>query len=194
MTLKAAVFYATREGQARHVAERVASGLRAQGLDVDLFDVRTLHDRISWQAYRNIFVVASVHLGRHEPEMRRFVKQYRRELEAGGAALLSLSLSQAGAQDEAAPPDMRRQACADVRRMIDAFVADTGWTPVHTLPVAGALAYSKYNFLVKLVMKQIARHNGASTDTSRDWEFTDWQAIDGFVRFVAEHADLARAS
>jgi len=60
--------------------------------------------------------------------------------------------------------------------------------------VAGALAYSKYNFLVKLAMKQIARHNGASTDTSRDWEFTDWQAIDGFVRFVLEHAGLARAS
>jgi hypothetical protein len=33
-----------------------------------------------------------------------------------------------------------------------------------SLPVAGALAYSKYNFLVKLAMKRIARHNGASTD------------------------------
>ena len=194
MTPRAAVFYATREGQARRVAERVAAGLQERGLDVDLFDVRTLHNSPSWPAYRAIFVVASVHLGRHEREMRRFVTQYHGELEGAGASLLSLSLSQAGAQDEAAPPDRRRQASADVRRMIDAFVADTGWTPVHTLPVAGALAYSKYNFLVKLVMKQIARHNGASTDTSRDWEFTDWQAIDGFVRFVAEHADLARAS
>jgi menaquinone-dependent protoporphyrinogen oxidase len=191
MTPTAAVFYATREGQARRVAERVAAGLRAQGLAVDLFDVRTLHERISWHAYRTIFVVASVHLGRHEREMRRFVTQYRRELEAGGAALLSLSLSQAGAQDETAPPDRRRQACADVRHMLDAFAADTGWAPAHTLPVAGALAYSKYNFLVKLAMKQIARHNGASTDTSHDWEFTDWQAVD---RFVAEHAGLARAS
>jgi menaquinone-dependent protoporphyrinogen oxidase len=123
--------------------------------------------------------------------VRRFVTQYRHELEAAGAALLSLSLSQAGAQDEAAPPDRRRQAQADVQRMIDGFVADTGWTPAHTLPVAGALAYSKYNFLVKLVMKRIARHNGASIDTSRDWEFTDWQAVD---RFVAERAGLARAS
>ena len=191
MAPRAAVFYATREGQARRVAEHVAAGLRAQGLDVDLFDVRPLHDRIAWQDYRTIFVVASVHLGRHEREMRRFATQYRRELEASGAALLSLSLSQAGAQDEAAPPDRRRQACADVRRMIDAFAAETGWTPAHTLPVAGALAYSQYNFLVKLAMKQIARHNGASTDTSRDWEFTDWPSVD---RFVAEHAGLARAS
>jgi menaquinone-dependent protoporphyrinogen oxidase len=194
MKARAAVFYATREGQARRVAERAAASLRVQGLDVDLFDVRTLHDRISWPEYRTIFVVASVHLGRHEREMRRFAAQYHAELEAADASLLSLSLSQAGAQDEAAPPDRRRQARADVQRMIEAFVAETGWMPAHTLPVAGALAYSKYNFLVKLVMKQIARHNGASTDTSRDWEFTDWPAVDGFVRSVAEHAGLARAS
>jgi len=191
MTPRAAVFYATREGQARRVAERVAATMRAQGLHVDIFDVRTFRDDVSWRAYRTVFVVASVHLGRHEREMRRFAAQYHGELEAAGAVLLSLSLSQAGAQDEAAPPDRRRQAHADVQCMIDAFAADTGWTPAHTLPVAGALAYSKYNFLVKLAMKRIARHNGASTDTSRDWEFTDWQAVD---RFVLEHAGLARAS
>ncbi len=191
MTPGAAVFYATREGQARRVADRVAVNLRSQGFDVDLFDVRTLHGPISWGAYRTVFVVASVHLGRHEREMRRFAAQYRRELEAAGAGLLSLSLSQAGVQDEMAPPERRRVASADVRRMIDAFVADTGWTPARTLAVAGALAYTKYNFLVKLVMKRIAKQNGASTDTSRDWEFTDWQAVD---RFVAEHARFARAS
>src|SRR3954469_6549052 len=191
MTPGAAVFYATREGQARRVADRVAANLRAQGFDVDLFDVRTVHRPISWAASRTVFVVASVHLGRHERDMRRFAAQYRRELEAAGAGLLSLSLSQAGAQDETAPPERRRQASADVRRMIDAFVADTGWMPGRTLPVAGALAYTKYNFLVKLVMKRIAKQNGASTDTSRDWEFTDWQAVD---RFVTEHARLARAS
>jgi menaquinone-dependent protoporphyrinogen oxidase len=185
------VFYSTREGQARRVAERVATGLTTRGLDVDLFDVRALHDPIAWRVYGTIFVVASVHLGRHEREMRRFVTKYSHELEAGGAALLSLSLSQAGAQDEAAPPDRRRQARDDVRRMIDVFTAETGWTPARTLPVAGALAYSKYNFLVKLAMKQIARHNGASTDTSRDWEFTDWPAVD---QFVADQAGLARAS
>ena len=194
MTLRAAVFYATREGQARRVAERVAADLRTQGLDVDLFDVRTVHDRISWQAYRTIFLVASVHLGRHEREMRRFVTKYRHELEATGAALLSLSLSQAGAQDQAAPPDRRRQACADVRRMINAFGRYRLDAGAYAPGRGTRCAYTKYNFFVKLAMKQIARHNGASTDTSRDWEFTDWQAVDGFVRFVLEHAALARAS
>ncbi len=66
--------------------------------------------------------------------------------------------------------------------MIGRFVAETGWAPAHVLPVAGALAYSRYNFLIRFVLKRIARANGAPTDTSRDYEFTDWQAVDNFVR------------
>ena len=189
--MRAAVFYATREGQARRVAERVTTNLRAQRMEVDLVDVKHLSGRVDWNAYGTVYVVASIHLGHHERDMLRFVRQYRDELDAVSAAFLSISLSQAGAQDEQAPPAKRDQARADVRWMIEAFSTETGWKPNRILPVAGALAYSHYNFLVKLVMKRIARRAGASTDTSRDWEFTDWQAVD---RFVAEHAGIARAS
>lgn len=188
--MTAAVFYATREGQARRIAERMATVLRARRVAVDLFDVRVVGSRsIDWKAYTTVFVVASVHLGRHEREMLKFVRRYRDELQAAAAAFLSVTLSQAGAQDEAAPLAKRDQAHADVLRMIDVFTTETGWKPARSLPVAGALAYSKYNFLVKLVMKRIARQAGASTDTSRDWEFTDWQAVE---RFALEHAGLAR--
>jgi menaquinone-dependent protoporphyrinogen oxidase len=65
--------------------------------------------------------------------------------------------------------------------MIDGFVAETGWRPERSLPVAGALTYSRYNFLIRFVMKRIARKQGAPTDTSRDYEFTNWSAVDRFV-------------
>ena len=59
---------------------------------------------------------------------------------------------------------------------------ETGWRPARVLPVAGALAYSRYNFLIRFVMKRIARKAGAPTDTSRDYEFTNWPALDTFIR------------
>jgi menaquinone-dependent protoporphyrinogen oxidase len=183
--MRAAIFFATREGQARRVAERVAADLRARQTDVDVFDVRTLPAQLDWTPYDFACVVASVHIGRHEPEMIRFVTRYRNELERLGACFLTLTLSEAGAEDPAKPAALREQSRADVQRMIDAFVTATGWRPDRILPVAGALAYSKYNFLIRFVMKQIARKAGAPTDTSRDYEFTDWAAID---RFVAESA------
>ena len=189
--MRAAVFYATREGQARRVAERASTDLRGQHVEVDLFDVRQLRGRVDWTAYSSAFVVASVHVGHHEREMVRFVRQHVKELDALSAAFLSVSLSQAGVQDEKAPIEKRDRARADVERMMEVFSRETGWTPHRRLAVAGALAYSRYNFLVRLVMKRIARQAGASTDTSRDWEFTDWPAVD---RFVCANAGIALAS
>jgi menaquinone-dependent protoporphyrinogen oxidase len=181
--MNAVVFYATRQGQARRVAERVATDLRARQVRVDVVDVMALPPEIDWTSYDAACVVASVHAGRHEREMVHFAATYRTQLQRVGAAFLSLTLSQAGAEDPAKPAALREQSRADVQHMIDVFVAETGWRPVRILPVAGALAYSKYNVFIRFVMKRIARKAGAPTDTSRDYEFTDWAAID---RFVAE--------
>jgi menaquinone-dependent protoporphyrinogen oxidase len=59
------------------------------------------------------------------------------------------------------------------------------------MPVAGALPYTRYNFLVRFLMKRIARKAGGPTDTSRDYDFTDWAALD---RFAAAFADTAVGS
>ncbi len=179
--MKAAIFFATREGQTRKIAERVAAHIRAHGVDADVIDVRTVRSDIDWSQYAMACVAASVHLGHHEREMIAFARRHREALSQLRAVFLSVTLSEAGAEDPAAPPDRRAQAAADARRMIDVFIAETGWRPARTLPVAGALAYTRYNFLVRFVMKRIARKQGASTDTSRDHEFTNWPAVDAAI-------------
>ena len=67
------------------------------------------------------------------------------------------------------------------RLYLHEFFAETGWYPERVKPVAGALLYTPYNFLIRLVMKHIAQHAGRSRDTSRDHEYTDWVALDHFV-------------
>jgi menaquinone-dependent protoporphyrinogen oxidase len=186
--MKAAVFFATREGQTRKIAERVAADLRAHGMDVDLHDVRTIRAPIDWRAYTTVFLAASVHAGQHEREMIEFVRHNRDELWRLGAAFLSVTLSEAGAEDPDASADRRQQSAADAQRMIEVFVQETGWTPARSLRVAGALAYRQYNLLIRFVMKRIARAQGAPTDTSRNYEFTNWAAVDRFVDAVAQSA------
>jgi menaquinone-dependent protoporphyrinogen oxidase len=182
--MRVVIFFATREGHTCRVAEHIADALHDRGVAVDLFDVRELHTAIDWAAYRTACVAASVHVGRHEPEMVAFVRQYRPELERLSAAFISVTLSQVSAQDVHAPADRRRTAAADVQHMIDQFVRETGWQPAHVLPVAGALMYRRYNPLIRFVMKRIARKAGAPTDSSRNYEFTDWPGIDRFVEGV----------
>jgi menaquinone-dependent protoporphyrinogen oxidase len=180
--MRAVIFYATREGHTRRIAEHVASELRRDMHAVELYDVKTAAGPIDWPPYDWACVAASVHAGHHEPEMIAFVKHHRQTLERLGAAFLSVTLSEAGAEDVRAPKERRERAAADAQQMIDVFLQETGWRPERVLPVAGALAYSRYNFLIRFVMKRIARKAGAPTDTSRDYEFTDWSKLDSFIR------------
>ena len=184
---KVGVFYATREGQTRRIAEHLASELRAHGVAVDVHDVARLGP-VDWTAYSATILAASVHRGHHEKEMLRFVREHRQQLERAKAAFVSVSLSERGVEDPNETPERRAQYAKDVQRMLDDFVADTGWQPTFVKPVAGALMYSRYNLLIRFVMKRIARQAGASTDTSRDHEFTDWAALDVFVESLLQSA------
>lgn len=175
------VVYATREGQTRRIAEHLAATIRARGSAADVINAGELPSAFSLDVYAAAIVAASVHLGKHEPEMTAFVQRYRAALEGMRTVFLSVSLSEAGAEDPNAPPDRRVIAAADVQRMIDQFLSETGWHPSRIQAVAGALMYTKYNFLVRFVMKRIAQGAGASTDTSQDHELTDWAALDRLV-------------
>lgn len=179
--MKAAVFFATREGQTAKIASHIGTDLRAHGIDVDVLNVKSSTSSIDWSTYATAFVAASVHAEHHEREMIEFVRRHREQLEQLGAAFVSVTMSEAGAEDRSATAEHRQQCAADAQRMIDVFIKETGWTPERCLPVAGALLYTRYNFLIRFVMKRISRKQGGPTDTSRDYEFTDWQGLDRFV-------------
>ena len=180
------VFYATREGQAQRIAEHVAANLRVRGLAAQLQDVRLLPATFNLNECAAVILAASVHAGAHESEMVRFVKQHVARLDRLPTAFLSVTLSEAGAERKDASAQEHARFEADVNKMLDHLFEKTGWHPKQVKPVAGALLYTKYNFIVRFIMKQIAKKVGAETDTSRDYEYTDWASLD---RFIAKFAD-----
>ena len=189
-----AVLYATREGQTRRIAEHVAATLRTRGFLVDVLEIgQDPSADFELTRYAASVVAASVHVGKHEREMVEFVKKHRAELERMPSAFLSVSLSEAGAEDASASPERRERAAANVKSMIGAFIRETGWSPTHVRPVAGALLYRQYGTIVRLVMRLIAKQAGATTDTSRDHEYTDWQALDRFADELASLVGEAKA-
>ena len=172
---------ATREGHTQRIAEYVANALGARGFSTDVVDAARLRTELSLGNYCAAVIAASVHRQKHEPEITRFVKHHVSELGRIASAFLSVSLSQAGAENAEAPPERRAQAAKDVQRMIEAFLGETGWHPCRTHAVAGALVYSKYNVVVRYIMRRIARQAGGDTDTSKDYVYTDWERLDEFV-------------
>src|SRR5262249_35868966 len=122
----------------------------------------------------------------------KFIKRNRAGLDALPNAFLSVTLSEAGAERATATSEERAPFAADVQKMLDEFFTATDWRPKNVKPVAGALKYTKYNFFIRFIMKRIARKAGAATDTSRDYEYTNWAALDQFVDEFCE--DIARAN
>ncbi len=188
------VFFATREGHTKRIAQQhIAAELRALGFDADVLDVRSRH--FSFSHYAGAVLAASVHEGNHEREMVRFVRDHRSALQRIPSAFLSVTLSEAGAEREDASPSEHAQFAADVDRMLAKFFGETKWRPTYSKPVAGALLYTRYNFLLRLIMRSIAKRAGASTDTSRDYVYTHWVDLDKFVaEFAGEIGGAASAS
>ena len=110
------ILYATREGQTRRIAEHVAAELRGRGFAVTVTNVRDYTARSNLNACTAAILAASVHVGRHEPEMLQFVKEHRGELECRPTAFLSVTLSEAGAERSDTTPEEHSQFVADVQK------------------------------------------------------------------------------
>ena len=167
------IAYATDHGQTRKVSERIASVLRGYGHEVRIRDVRA--GPPEWAADA-VLVGGSIRMGKHQRELIAFVRHHRSRLEQVPNAFFSVSLTAS---------HQTPKARKDVALTLARFVADSGWKPQAMVPVAGALVYSEYGFFIRQMLRLISALAGGDTDTSRDYEYTDWAAVDGFARQFA---------
>jgi menaquinone-dependent protoporphyrinogen oxidase len=179
------VAYASTEGQARKIAQFIAERLRIRGHRVDLVDTATSAAQQVPPQYQAAIVGGSVHQFHHQRALEHYLKENRAWLGAMPVALFSVSL--AAAVDD--PDDL-----LEAQRWLDEFADDCGLKPVATRCIAGALKYTQYDFLKRQLMRLIARQQGASTDTSKDIEYTDWNDVEAFVDGFLATAGIAGAA
>ena len=170
--MRVLIVYGSTQGQTHKIAEFVAERWHGQGHDVVVFDAARIAPVVDPLRYDATLVATSLHAGGYQRAVARFAKEHAAALSSGSSAFLSVSLSAAG--NEASDR-------AGLARLDEEFFSRTGWRPAHVHHAAGALAYTRYNFLLRCLMKRIARRRGASTETSRDREFTDYGALSRFV-------------
>ena len=81
--------------------------------------------------------------------------------------------------------DDTEESRAATRRYLDEFVEETGWTPGRTATFAGALQYREYDFATRLLMRLLMSRMHHPTDTSQDYDYTDWDAVDRWAHELA---------
>jgi menaquinone-dependent protoporphyrinogen oxidase len=163
------IFYATTEGQTRRIAEHLAAAFRQQGFDsgsIDLSSPEAAH--VDWTRVRAVLLGASLHGGKHQRQAGAFARAHREALNARQSAFFSVSLS-AGSSN--------RSEVEAVAVLAQSFAAETGWRPSQVVCFPGRLAYTRYGWLKRLVMRRIARKEGGPTDMTRDHELTRWPDV-----------------
>lgn len=171
------IVYGTTEGHTAHIVDRMANAIRSEGHEVEVHDSKEVRKHAVTGTFDGIIVGGSVHAGDHQTSLREFVKLNRELLRRVPSAFFSVSLA-------AAMPD--EEAAAERQAMVEKFIRETGWEPRQVETVAGALVYSQYNFFIRHMMKLIVkRHGSTDLDTSRDYDFTDWEAVERFAREFA---------
>ncbi|HZR40206.1 MAG TPA: menaquinone-dependent protoporphyrinogen IX dehydrogenase [Ktedonobacteraceae bacterium] len=174
---KIMILYGSSEGQTAKIANHIARVIRDKGYSVDAIDGISLPAHFSLEPYTAAIIGASMHAGGYQKYIQKFVMCHHEALERIPTAFFSVSLT------EAYPNSEEKVQLDD---LIAAFQQETGWHPRNVASFAGALAYSKYGFLKRLLMKRIAQQAGGETDTSHDYEYTDWAAVTRFAEnFVA---------
>jgi menaquinone-dependent protoporphyrinogen oxidase len=170
------LFYATRDGQSRRIAERIADRLADRGISVLPRNLANGSLTASALATAKlVIIVAAVRYGRPLPEAEQFLARYRTLPKPPQLVLLSVNLT------ARKPGKDTAEGNAYLRKSI----ARHSLAPVLALAIAGRLDYSRYGWLDRQLIRFIMMLTGGPTDTGAAVEFTSWEMVDEVAQRIA---------
>ncbi|MDZ7730552.1 MAG: flavodoxin domain-containing protein [Natrialbaceae archaeon] len=168
------IAYASSEGQTASIARRLEETITTRGHAVDVVDVQDTAEPVDLESADAVLIGASIHAGRHQKAIRSFVRGHVDTLASIPTAFFQVSLS-------SATEEGREEAAGYVEQ----FLEETGWEPDRIGQFGGALRFSQYGFLKRLMMKRVAAASLPDVEGSKDVEYTDWAEVEAFGADVA---------
>ncbi|MBL8644306.1 MAG: hypothetical protein JNK21_10265 [Rhodospirillaceae bacterium] len=174
------IVYGTTDGHTAKVADTIAATLRQVGQNVTLHRGDALPPGLDAAAFDAIIVGASVHYGKYQSYIGKFIAKNLNALKQKPSAFFAVSgASSSGAQG-------RQEACT----FSDPFLDGLGWRPARVEQIAGAFPFTRYGWWKRMMMRYIVRRAGGEAHTRKDYAYTDWERV---TRFAHEFSsELAR--
>lgn len=166
------ILYASETGQTAKVAERMAQQMRDKSHNVDSFPLDELPRDLDIEAYDGILIGAPIRMMKFPKSVVQFARRNRDKLVAHKGGFFAVCMAVAASKPK---------AHQDLEKWMTSFFSETGWQPEKQAVFAGAVMYTKYDFVTRMIMKKISADEGHSTDTSRDHEYTDWDQVAKFT-------------
>lgn len=173
-TNRVLIVYSSRYGQTERIARRIARGLAAERVGADVIETR---ERIPGVLihYDTVILAGAIYFSKHPRRLVRFALKHRGELSRVRTLFVSVS--------NAAISEAGRKAASEI---VEEFRRETDLHFEEAFLVGGGTPYTKYNWFVKKLMLSIAKKHGRTVDPTRDYDNTDWPAVDAFAVKVAK--------
>ena len=164
---KTLITYSTVDGQTKRISERLAK-LATQSR----VDVLPISNQINLDSYKTIIIGASIRYGKYRNEVFNFIENNIHTLNVKKNAFFSVNVV-ARKPEKSAP---------ETNPYLIKFLDKIKWKPKNLGVFAGKIEYPKYKFIDKYAIKFIMWLTKGPTDTSKTYEFTDWNKVEDFAR------------
>ena len=179
------ILYATTYGHTAKVAQHLAQALAAHGHQVTVRDVTTNVSAVELVAADAIILGSPVYQNRHLRAIHVFARRQRKLLNRIPSAFFSVS---------GVAASIRPENHAVARKVVARFCVATGWYPPQVAIIAGAIPYTRYPPLTRLLIWWFRARQGSDTDIRRDYEYTDWALVTAFADAVVRNLDATPPS
>jgi len=166
------VAYISANGQTKKIAEAVAAALKDKGMPAALVDIKKARGKIDAKDLKGVFLGGYIHAGKYPGGLFGFVARNRQVLSSIPVYFFTACLAAKVATEESKKT---------MDGYLESFRKTSGIAPTTAAFFAGAVPYTKYNPIVRAIMRKINESTGGDCDTTRDFEYTDWQAVKKFA-------------
>ena len=166
--MKKIFIYSSSNGQSLKICEALNKNKESLIIDMDMLKTTKLDN------FDQIVIGASVKYGDHNKEVYEFVKKNRVLLEKKKTVFFSVNAT--ARKSEKNTPKTNPYIIKSLKK--------TNWTPDHIGVFAGMIDFPNYNFIEKYIIKLIMWITNGPTDTSKTFEFTNWEDVKKFSKEI----------
>lgn len=162
------IIYSTVDGQTKKIAETMANDWQGE---VDVIPFESFENYPKREQVSRIVIGSSIRYGHYNKDLIKLIQRHREWLASIDSAFFSVNLT-------ARKPGKNDPATSSY---VQKFLKRTGWQPNNIAMFAGQLAYPKYGFFDKQMIRFIMKITGGCTDGVSTIEYTNWDEVSRFV-------------
>ena len=170
--MKILIIYSSTDGHTKKICEVIKENLINKG-ELHLTSIENAPET-NIQFYDYIIIGASIRYGKHNRKVFDFIEKNLNIIEKKKNAFFSVNV--VARKNEKNTPE--------TNPYIKKFLSKTRWKPKKLGVFAGKVDYPNYSFLNKQIIRFIMFITKGPIDTSKSFEFTNWDNVKKFAQEI----------